>query len=68
MRPVAIFLVGELCEFDAEANVLLDDDYPGVDPIRSVLSDRRTGLSRKIELGYRTDGTPDRQEPSADSS
>ncbi|MGY6655357.1 hypothetical protein ACXIZN_24665 [Amycolatopsis sp. TRM77291] len=30
VRPVAVFLVGELCEFDAEAIVLLDDDYPGV--------------------------------------
>ena len=30
VRPVAVFLQGELCEFDAEAIAVLDDDYPGV--------------------------------------
>ena len=28
-RPVAFFLEGELCEFDAEAIAMLIDDYPG---------------------------------------
>nr|WP_157528152.1 hypothetical protein [Kibdelosporangium sp. MJ126-NF4]CEL17422.1 hypothetical protein [Kibdelosporangium sp. MJ126-NF4]CTQ91351.1 hypothetical protein [Kibdelosporangium sp. MJ126-NF4] len=30
MRPATFFLDGELCEFDAEAIALLDDDYPGL--------------------------------------